>query len=160
MADLCQYDLAEMTYRMTVGNKPIRYIPPAKKVRMEAKKQRKAARPEDQVQAERLANEFSHVVWILARKEKTKFTREAVLDEYFQCCFYCGDDLREAVGDLDHIFPWSKGGTKTVNSCRECNKWKRDMSLDQFRQSRFEGGKFWAEAVIEKLSNIHDTKTP
>lgn len=34
----------------------------------------------------------------------------------------------------DHVHPRSKGGTKTVNSCLQCNKTKADLSESLFRR--------------------------
>lgn len=58
-------------------------------------------------------------------------------DEKVVCiCQYCGK--RGGILELDHIVPFSKGGSDDIDnlatSCRHCNRQKRDKSLEEFRR--------------------------
>lgn len=49
-------------------------------------------------------------------------------------CQYCGKV--GGILEVDHIIPFSKGGNETIDnlttSCRECNRKKRDKSVEEF----------------------------
>ena len=49
-------------------------------------------------------------------------------------CKYCG--LVGGILEVDHIIPFSKGGTDDLNnlttSCRMCNRQKKDKSVEEF----------------------------
>ena len=50
-------------------------------------------------------------------------------------CFYCGQMLRGNYV-LDHMIPQSKGGKggeNLVACCRDCNAFKSDLSVEEFR---------------------------
>ena len=50
-------------------------------------------------------------------------------------CFYCGEELIDDFV-LDHVIPKSRGGiggNNLVACCRECNAFKSDLSVEQFR---------------------------
>lgn len=57
-----------------------------------------------------------------------------VRDEF--TCQYCGRGVKDKIKlEVDHIKPFSKGGTNTINnlitSCLECNNGKKDILLSQ-----------------------------
>lgn len=50
-------------------------------------------------------------------------------------CFYCGEKLSDNYV-LDHMIPRSKGGKAGLNlvaSCVDCNAFKSDLSIEEFR---------------------------
>ena len=50
-------------------------------------------------------------------------------------CFYCGETLNDDY-ELDHIIPRSKGGSggkNLVACCKDCNSFKTDLTIEQFR---------------------------
>jgi len=51
-------------------------------------------------------------------------------------CAYCGCNLDINDFHIDHVIPKSKGGKtpyNTVPSCSDCNLFKRDSTLEEFR---------------------------
>lgn len=54
-------------------------------------------------------------------------------------CQYCGKTPPEAMLEVDHIQPQSKGGLDTIlnliTACFECNRGKRDIALDKIPPS-------------------------
>lgn len=54
-------------------------------------------------------------------------------DAGFLDCPYCENTLHYFDGEVDHIEPWSRGGSRSKENliliCKECNKKKRDMPL-------------------------------
>lgn len=63
-----------------------------------------------------------------------KSTRFGVFQRDRFTCRYCGRKPPEATLELDHVTPFSKGGSNEadnlVTSCRECNAGKRDREFD------------------------------
>lgn len=53
-------------------------------------------------------------------------------------CFYCQAPMGKHI-TADHLIPRSKGGrgvrANIVAACRACNKYKKDMTADEFFQS-------------------------
>lgn len=75
-------------------------------------------------------------------KEWIRISR-AVFKRDNYTCQYCGK-----VGgklEVDHIFPFSKGGSDSLNNlttaCQKCNRQKRDKSVDDFLKWRANHGK-------------------
>lgn len=66
-----------------------------------------------------------------------KSTREEVWKKYNCKCAYCGEDLPLNKMQVDHIYPKYKGGKDEIEnynpSCRQCNFYKSDFTLDAFR---------------------------
>ena len=59
------------------------------------------------------------------------------LEEYNNCCAYCGKPLGDNV-TIDHIIPIVRGGTNDIDNlvpcCRHCNSKKCDKTGDEFRK--------------------------
>lgn len=57
--------------------------------------------------------------------------------DQFTCC-YCGRSAPNVVLEVDHIHPWSKGGTNDLSNlttaCYDCNRGKRDRILMEAEQ--------------------------
>jgi len=76
-------------------------------------------------------------------KEEVKNRRLKLRFQIFQrdnfTCQYCGRKVPEAILEIDHRFPESKGGKGNINnyitSCRECNLGKGDIVLKEFIKS-------------------------
>jgi 5-methylcytosine-specific restriction endonuclease McrA len=51
-------------------------------------------------------------------------------------CFYCGRIMSDKYHELDHKIPLSRGGRNIldnlVNSCRDCNRAKGDMTAQEY----------------------------
>lgn len=62
--------------------------------------------------------------------------RKVVFERDNYTCQYCGK--RGCVLEVDHIIPFSKGGSYDLNNlvtaCRKCNRQKRDKSLEEFNE--------------------------
>ena len=75
------------------------------------------------VKAERAKEDF---VYALAKFQRDNFT-----------CQYCGRKSPEAILEIDHRFPKSKGGEDNIKnyitSCQECNIGKGDVILKEFK---------------------------
>lgn len=70
----------------------------------------------------------------MARKNISKKTRFEVFKRDSFTCQYCGKKAPDAILELDHIKPVSKGGKETVLNyvtfCFDCNRGKSDKELD------------------------------
>ena len=72
---------------------------------------------------------------------KTKKRRLKLRFQIFQrdtfTCQYCGRKAPEAILEIDHRFPKSKGGKNDINNyitaCKECNYGKGDSILEEFK---------------------------
>lgn len=73
-----------------------------------------------------------------------KNKRRAVYDKYGGRCAYCGHAITFKEMQVDHIYPKSRprGPEDAINrdkmdnlnpSCRMCNYYKRDMTLEEYR---------------------------
>lgn len=63
--------------------------------------------------------------------------REQIFNILGGKCFYCGCDLSFDNFHLDHIKAKSKGGIRENNlvpSCPECNIYKSDLEIEEFRE--------------------------
>ena len=69
----------------------------------------------------------------MARKPLSKTIRFEVFKRDKFTCQYCGASAPEAILEVDHIKPVSKGGTddvmNLVTSCRDCNRGKKNKLL-------------------------------
>jgi hypothetical protein len=77
---------------------------------------------------------------LATRKRIGKTTRFRIFERDRFRCQYCGRTPPSIVLEIDHIAPISKGGESgdenLVTSCFECNRGKRDHSLDPARMPR------------------------
>lgn len=71
-------------------------------------------------------------------KKTINSKRQILFDKFGGCCAYCGTNLSKAIWDIDHIKPKYLGGTNDIEnlnpSCRRCNSWKKNFSIEEFRQ--------------------------
>lgn len=58
--------------------------------------------------------------------------REGRLKLYGNRCHYCLEQLDAETLTRDHVIPRSRGGTRMVACCDECNYRKKDFSVEQF----------------------------
>lgn len=65
-------------------------------------------------------------------------------------CFYCREEGEYKDAIKEHIIPRSKGGTKTVLSCRQCDKIKKNHTDSEY----FDGIISSAETLIKKATAI------
>jgi hypothetical protein len=86
------------------------------------------------------------------RKSISKKTRFEVFKRDEFTCQYCGKKAPNVILEVDHINPKSKGGSDKilnfVTSCRECNRGKRDVPLDD--QSALQKQRRQIEELQEK----------
>lgn len=86
------------------------------------------------------------------RKSISKKTRFEVFKRDEFTCLYCGKKAPEVILEVDHIKPKSKGGSDKIlnfaTSCRECNRGKRDIPLDD--QSTLQKQRRQIEELQEK----------
>lgn len=77
-----------------------------------------------------------HYAKIYRRVPISKETRNRILRRDGYKCRYCGDRAT----DIDHVFPYSKGGMDTdgnlVASCKACNCTAHDRAFDSFEEKR------------------------
>lgn len=63
-------------------------------------------------------------------------THVFIRDEYR--CQYCGKEISETSGTIDHIFPLGRKGTNTwrnvVAACARCNRMKDRLTADEFEE--------------------------
>lgn len=75
------------------------------------------------------------------RKPLSKKKRFEIFKRDGFVCQYCGRKPPEAVLEVDHIFPYSKGGTdketNLITSCFDCNRGKRDSELSDIPPSLY-----------------------
>lgn len=68
----------------------------------------------------------------------TKEIREAVYNKYNGRCAYCGREIAYEDMQVDHLISKVIGGADDLSnympSCRTCNHYKRDNSLEYFRK--------------------------
>lgn len=69
-------------------------------------------------------------------------------------CQYCGLTVKDnAVLQVDHIVPVSKGGTNDeynlITSCRDCNMWKFDHNIEELEAIRLETAKWKLKELNE-----------
>lgn len=78
---------------------------------------------------------------IRARKEAARpaistFVKQQVFLRDGYACTYCANT--EGPFELDHVFPWSRGGNHSAENlcvaCRPCNRSKRDMTIEEWKQ--------------------------
>lgn len=71
-----------------------------------------------------------------------RISKEIFARDNYTCC-YCGE--KGGILEVDHIIPFSKGGTDNlenlITSCRKCNRQKKDMSVNEFKLWRERYGK-------------------
>lgn len=78
--------------------------------------------------------------WYERNRNERKIRRLRLRFQIFQrdnfTCQYCGRKPPEAILEIDHRFPRSKGGKNNIKnyitSCRECNLGKGDIILKEF----------------------------
>lgn len=67
-----------------------------------------------------------------------KEIRIQVWQKYDCCCAYCGEPLHYKEMQVDHILPIKRGGKDEIEncnpSCRQCNFYKSDFTLEEFRE--------------------------
>lgn len=60
--------------------------------------------------------------------------REAIKRRDGDTCRYCG--CSDGPFEIDHVFPWSRGGEHTVENlviaCKPCNRDKRDKTIEEW----------------------------
>ena len=66
-----------------------------------------------------------------------QFNREKIYNKTNGHCAYCGCDLDFYDFEIDHLIPKSKGGSGRFENlqpcCRDCNKFKYNDNLEDFR---------------------------
>lgn len=69
----------------------------------------------------------------MARKQISKTVRFEVFKRDSFTCQYCGVQAPDAILEIDHIVPVSKGGDNSllnlITSCRDCNRGKTNREL-------------------------------
>jgi len=75
----------------------------------------------------------------MAHAIKSKTKRERIFSSTNYHCFYCGIELQEDNGTIDHVKPVKRGGgngiTNLVPSCKCCNSSKGVKDIEDFRYS-------------------------
>ena len=63
--------------------------------------------------------------------------REVIYSKYNGLCAYCGKEITIKEMQIDHLKPKIFGGSDDISNllpaCRECNNYKYNYSLEQFR---------------------------
>ena len=88
-----------------------------------------------------ISNKFSMPAVIRLRDSirinsfKVKFTRSNLFNRDNNECQYCGKEFSDRELTMDHVTPRSKGGktdwSNIVSACKHCNKYKKDMTLEE-----------------------------
>ena len=69
------------------------------------------------------------------RKDKVALNNQNLFRRDLHTCAYCGRIYNDAKLSRDHVIPRSKGGkdiwTNVVTSCKPCNNYKDDLSLEE-----------------------------
>lgn len=90
------------------------------------------------------------------RKSISKKTRFEVFKRDKFTCQYCGKSAPDAILQIDHITPVSKGGTNDimnlVTSCSECNSGKSNIELDD--DTAIKARKRQLDALAERREQI------
>jgi hypothetical protein len=72
------------------------------------------------------------------RRSLSKRTRFEVFKRDMFACQYCGQTPPDAILEVDHILPFSKGGVdheaNLLTSCFDCNRGKADIPLSEIHQ--------------------------
>lgn len=67
------------------------------------------------------------------------FNREKIFNKTNGHCSYCGCELNFFDFQVDHIVPKKKGGSNRFQNltpaCSDCNKFKFDCDLEEFREN-------------------------
>ena len=78
----------------------------------------------------------------LKRRRLSKLEREKVYQKCHGHCAYCGCVLDYKDMQVDHVKPFSIGGsddiTNMLPACRSCNHYKANLDLEQFRRYIYE----------------------
>lgn len=82
----------------------------------------------------------------MARRSIKLKTRIKVFERDNYTCQYCGAKPPEAILHIDHIVPWSKGGTNDmsnlITACSLCNLGKSDECIELPQVDEDSGGTF------------------
>lgn len=85
-------------------------------------------------------------------------TKRALIQSKFgNRCAYCGEKLKYKNLTLDHVIPKSMGGDRSEGNlypaCRKCNRSKRDLSVEDFRET-LGGGLFYFEKRAQEERHL------
>lgn len=87
--------------------------------------------PEDQLDAWSMGEWVPGPELPMERRTLTAQLRFAILTRDAYTCRYCGRKPPEVTLEVDHVVPFSKGGSSDpdnlVTACRECNRGKSDQ---------------------------------
>ena len=82
--------------------------------------------------------------------------RRAVLRSAIACC-YCETSAFFARFEVDHVHPWSRGGThdpeNLVAACARCNLEKSDMTVSEWRAWREATGRVWPPRRTDEVAH-------
>lgn len=72
------------------------------------------------------------------RRFVTTNMKKHVLERDGYTCHYCGGSLGLEEAVADHVVPWKDGGRTEVGNlvaaCRDCNRAKGNMRIEEFRE--------------------------
>lgn len=87
------------------------------------------------------------------RKPISQRTRAQVLARDHHKCRMCGRNSQEIPLEVDHIFPYDKGGTDDIDNlaslCRDCNRGKSDLLFRSLLKQKVEAGDFTPIGEVE-----------
>jgi len=101
-------------------------------------------------------NDYHGSHWIRQERRLAIYLRDGL------ACCYCNTTVEEDILTLDHIIPYSKGGTNLshnlVTACKKCNCSRGDRSIEDFAQAV---SSYLDTTAAQILSHIHiTTKSP
>lgn len=87
------------------------------------------------------------------RKPISQRTRAQILARDHHKCRMCGRSSQEVPLEVDHIFPYDKGGTDDIDNlaslCRDCNRGKSDLLFRSLLKHKVEAGDFTPLGEVE-----------
>ena len=98
-------------------------------------------------------NDYHGSHWIRQERRLALYLRDGL------ACCYCNSSIEDgATLSLDHVIPYSKGGTNLasnlVTSCTKCNCSRGDRSIEDFTQAV---ATYLDATAAQILSHIHTT---
>ena len=88
--------------------------------------------------------------------------RQLIIERDEHCCVHCGATELDAIFQIDHLLPVTRGGTNEphnlVTACRWCNARKGNMTLDEWDAYERAHGSASLVAMLTKRARKRETR--